>query len=318
LFYKKRLKQRLNSYSFNSRDLANVMTVNCGDAEYCADTQCLKLIFLYSGFYSRLYRGESEQDKTPQDPLTMHGINLSEYRDFKHYQRELGKRSSFFLRHTKRAIKSGCIVMPFNPANYSIDMVSIHRSMKIRSFGVMLNAWFANVKDFGGVPTHHQPTPQSTCYAHWEKFIGVFADYPGYSQGGITTDKQLVGYARLHRIGNMLAYKDYLGDGRYLNNGVMKLLHLEIMRWVMDANNPDVKGIENIAHGSIERGNNGLFFWKKKALFAPYKINMVEPDLPLDFNPAIYLALNPDVRDSRLGPALHYKVHGRYENRTYK
>ena len=318
LLYSKRLKRRLALYGQGSRHLTHTMTVSCGEVDHCADQECSKLIFSYAGFYALLYRGETIQSNRFSYPLTMHGINLAEYRDFQHYQRDLGKRSSFFLRQAKKASRNGFAIRQFNPANHSIDMVSIHRSMKVRSFGVMLDAWVADVKDYGGVPLKYQPIEQAVCQEHWVKFIGVFINYPGYLQGHITTDKRLVGYACLHRIGNMLAYKDYLGHGEFLDSGVMKLLHLEIMRWVLDGNDTDVIGIQNIAHGTIERGNDGLFFWKKKALFSPYKISMIESDLPIDFDSAKYLALNPDVGDSRLGPELHYKIHGRYENRLYK
>lgn len=295
------------------------MTVNCESDSNCTNHNCLNLISLYSGFYGRLFRANNLKTQARfNQQLTMHGINLGIYKSFEQYRQDLGKRSSFFLRHARKAIRNGYFVEQFNAANHSIDMVSIHQSMKIRSFGVVFDAWLINIEKFGGIPIQFKPLQPLDCHIHWEKYVGVFQDKPGYRQGAVVTNKQLVGYARLHRIGNMLAYKDFLGDGRFLIDGVMKLLHLEIMKWVMNSNEKEVVGIDNIAHGSIERGNKGLFFWKKKALFAPYRVNMIEVDLPSDFNSTTYLNLNPDVKNSKLGAALHYKVHGRRENRIYK
>lgn len=316
--YTNRLKHRLALNKLASRNNASTMTVNCSGSNNCQNDRCSNFIQLYSGFYGRLYRGPFSNPPLPTHQLTMHGISLGEYENFDVYKNDLGKRSSFFLRHVKRAIKNGFFIEPFNPANHSIDMVAIHRSMKIRSFGVMLDAIVTSVNDFGGIPKSFHEIEQLHCVEHWEKNVGVFLKKTGYKQGSLVVDKQLIGYARLHRIGNMLAYKDFIGNGRYLSDGVMKLLHIEIVRMAMDANNQDFIGIQNIAHGSIERGSNGLFFWKKKALFSPYIVKMIEPDLPKDFDSSSYIAHNPDVNKSRLSPELHYKIHGHRENRRYK
>jgi hypothetical protein len=102
-------------------------------------------------------------------------------------------------------------------------MVAIRRSMKVRSFGVMPDAWLANVKQFGGLPEQWSAPVTAPYIQHWERLFGVFIDQPGHKQGGLLVDQQLVGYAILHRVGNMLTYRDFTGDGRFLGDGVMKL-----------------------------------------------------------------------------------------------
>ncbi len=49
----------------------------------------------------------------------------------------------------------------------------------------------------------------------------------------------------------------------------MKHLHVQLTRWVLEPDNPLTQGVEYFNYGVVERGGNGLFFWKKKGLFAP-------------------------------------------------
>lgn len=316
IIYPKRRQHRLDAYHITSLDRLPVMSVDCEEDFGCSNEFCHHLKQIYGGFYSRLYKIDCEEDQNNR--LTMHGIDLTHYQNFYQYKNELGRRSSFFLRHVKKAAKSGYFVELFNPKNHSIDMVNIHRSLKIRSFGLMMDAWLIKPERFGGVPDRFSPMHEPDCVQHWEQYMGVFINQPGYLQGSIIVNKRLVGYARLHRIGNMLAYKDFIGDGQFVNDGVMKLLHTQIIEWILTSPNQWVAGICNVAHGSIERGSEGLFFWKKKALFSPYKVKMNQLELPADFDAKLYLSLNPDVRHSRLTPAEHYKIHGRHENRLYQ
>ena len=90
------------------------------------------------------------------------------------------------------------------------------------------------------------------------------------------------------------------------------------MHWLLDSDDPDVQGLEYVVHGSIERGNDGIFFWKKKALFMPYLIELVTTQLPEDFDEAEYLRLNPDVKASGLDGASHYRLYGQKEGRHYQ
>jgi len=40
--------------------------------------------------------------------------------------------------------------------------------------------------------------------------------------------------------------------------------------------------------------------------------------LPLDFDPVVYLKLNPDVALAGVDPHAHYLLHGSFEARRYK
>jgi len=300
------------------------MTVDCAAHVFDGGNQDerIGLTKSHAGFYSKLYRGGDDTVAGIAQRLTMHGINLQGYQDFSAYKRELGRKSSFFLRHAKQACNKGYRVEFFNERNHSPDMVAIHRSKKIRSFGLMTDAFSVSVDRFGGLPSDFLRPVVPACHCHWDLMLGVFIPNYDYKQGSLVTDKQLVAYARLHRTGNMLAYRGFIGHGKFVRDGVMKLLHVHIMKWVLDAINdggdPRVIGVQNIAHGTIERGNQGLFFWKKKALFAPYQVYLVEPTLPENFSAEEYLKINPDVAASGWDPGEHYLQYGQQEGRAYR
>jgi hypothetical protein len=40
--------------------------------------------------------------------------------------------------------------------------------------------------------------------------------------------------------------------------------------------------------------------------------------VPADFDPTLYLALNPDVAQAGIDPLIHYTLHGVQENRRYQ
>jgi hypothetical protein len=40
--------------------------------------------------------------------------------------------------------------------------------------------------------------------------------------------------------------------------------------------------------------------------------------IPNDFDPEIYLLLNPDVSKANMDPYVHYKNHGKFEGRRFK
>lgn len=318
LSFKRKRTKRLNAYDISHRAQAPSINVNCGDLTVCQHPLCRQLILSYEGFYRGLYRGLSDLDESAASLVTMHAIDLNKYPHYQDYRRELGKRSSFFLRHANKALKAGYRVERFEASNFSPDIVSIHRSLKFRSFGIMFDAFFMHVGQLGGPPKLFAALQSPSCNQHWECLFGVFVDRPDYMQGDVQTNKQLLGYARLHRIGNVIAYRDFMGHGQFVGDGIMKLLHVHIVQWILDSADPLTFGIEQIAYGSIERGNEGLFFWKKKSLFAPFITSLVEQKLPSDFNVHDYLRLNPDIAKLKIDPILHYQLHGQLEKRFYK
>jgi len=101
--HQKRRVKRLAQYSIGDRTVLPMMSVDCGehvDGETCRE--CQTLIPSYTGFYGKLYRGESVEHSESRQ-LTMHAIEVQSYGDFASYRKALGKRSCFFLRHANQA-----------------------------------------------------------------------------------------------------------------------------------------------------------------------------------------------------------------------
>jgi hypothetical protein len=315
LFYKSRLLRRLGSYDLDPQ--SEMMVARLDGALGCACTQnmCHHLFVTYGGYFDQFFYS-TDGNAPLYSKLTLHAIDLLRYKSFNEYRQDLGKRSSFFLRNAKQAEKLGYVLSEFDASEYEKDIAQITSSMKARSFGPMWINWLAQAKEKDSA-FKRIPQNETHCPVHWDRFVGVFAHSPNTLQDDLK-DARLVGYARLQRIGNCVAYEDLIGHRDFMNDGIMKLLHCHIVNWLLDSGDPDVQGLEYVVHGSIERGNDGIFFWKKKALFMPYLIELATTELPEDFVEEEYLRLNPDVKASGLAGASHYRLYGQKEVRHYQ
>jgi len=318
LFFKIKRRQRLQVYGLSDRKLAPVLTVDCVQQCQCGTPICRKMITSYEDSFRDYYSLSGPREQQQEKLTTLHAIELNHYKSYDDYKKVMAKKSGNFLRDAKKASRAGYRVQRIEPSNHSPDIVSIHRSLKIRSFGLMLDSFFINIDHLGGPPQFFSEIQQASCPQHWEYLFGVFADRPGYQQGAIQTNQELLGYARLHRIGNTLYYRDFIGHGDYVAHGIMKLLHMEIMQWILDSANPVTRDISQLIYGAIERGSDGLFAWKKRSLFAPYLIDLQLQTLPADFDSKEYVRLNPDIDNHKMSPEVHYKLHGQAEKRHYK
>jgi hypothetical protein len=313
LFYKSRLLRRLGTYDLDAESEMMVARLDGALGCACSGAMCHHLFVTYGGYFDQFFYSTDREESSLYSKLTLHAIDLLRYESFSDYRKDLGKRSSFFLRNAKKAEKKGFVVREIDPHLYERAITEIDHSMHVRSFGPMLPHWVSQGKDkqaYKKLPQNSEP-----CHWHWDRFFGVF----GPQENNLNSERpdRLVAYARLQRIGNCVAYDDLIGHKDFMNSGVMKLLHYQIMHWLLEPENPNVQGLEYVVHGSVERGNDGFFFWKKKALFLPYLIELVVPELPQDFQSQEYLRLNPDVKVQGLKPASHYRLYGKKEERHY-
>ena len=315
-----RLKRRLGVGSgedYCNERVLPIAQIQCHPLEGCKHDQCQRLISTYAGFYEQYCRTSEDDPEASRNKLTLHAISLRDYSSPFDYEKQMNGRNSFFGRNIKRAKKKGYWVSTFSAQQKILEMNEVASSLKIRSFGPVFQkthrkknlfkerSLMAEAEEVGV-----DPIP---CPIHWELLFGVF-------MGPIssTEKSRLVAYARLHRVGNIVSYDELIGHGQHLSDGVMKLLHLHIVQWLLGGADPSTKGVEYLVHGTVERGNSGFFFWKKKALFVPHLVQLVDFELPADFNEVQYLKLNPDVRASHIPPGTHYKIHGKLEGRLYK
>jgi hypothetical protein len=151
----------------------------------------------------------------------------------------------------------------------------IKKSKKFRSFGPVIHAFLPPDK-IPKTQVTAVPSSAPNCLRHWELCFGVFQA----ALTGCETIKRetLVGYAKLHRIGNTLRYAEKMGHGEYLRQGIMMLLHRELMKWLLDESNTLAQGIDALTYGAIEQGGHGLMFWKKKAQFQPCLLDLDQQD----------------------------------------
>lgn len=229
---------------------------------------CERLLRLHENYYARYAR------RNPDGRVCLVGglaavLPLAEFPDFDAYKTTIRKKSNFFARKAKKATQAGYSFDIFNRANFTPDIVALRKSMKFRAFGPVLDAFFLTLKSMGGAPLKLHSVKPVDCVEHWEICLGVFLDRPGYTQGEVVVDRQLVAYIRLHRCGNVVRFADFMGHCDHLSSGVMMLLQMETMRWLMREDDPTVSGIQYATYGSIEQGSEGLLFWKRKALFRP-------------------------------------------------
>ena len=159
--------------------------------------------------------------------------------------------------------------------NHTPDLLAIRRSRKIRAFGPVLEAFTLRLNDLGGAPLQLKLWQPPTDAEHWDQYFGVFRTLDGHHQGEIATGKQLLAYARLHRIGNMLRYTELMGHAEFQAQGVMSLLHQQVVSTLLGRDQPWLCGIAYLSYGALEQGSDGLIFWKRKAQFLPYRLSFV-------------------------------------------
>ncbi len=200
-------------------------------------------------------------------------LPLCHYADALQFNRQLKKNAGNFWREAEKARRAGLVVQPLMLANHTPDMLAIRRSRKVRAFGPVLDAFTLTLSDLGGAPTQFQPLQLPDAAEHWDLYLGVFKPVSGYQQGDVVTSQQLLAYARLHRIGNMLRYAELMGHAQYQHQGVMSLLHLELVSMLLQRDKPWLQGIDYFSYGALEQGSAGLLFWKRKAQFLPYLLD---------------------------------------------
>jgi len=222
--------------------------------------------------YQRYYQQFLHAGQPRQGGIAML-LPLHHYAQAAEFNRQLKKNAGNFWREADKAQRAGLVVLPFVPANHTPDLLAIRRSRKIRAFGPVLDAFTLTLADLGGAPTQLQPLSLPGAAEHWDCYIGVFRPQQGYQQGAVTTNQQLVAYARLHRIGNMLRYAELMGHAQFQRQGVMSLLHQQVIELLLARDELWLQGIEYLSYGALEQGSDGLLFWKRKAQFVPHLLS---------------------------------------------
>jgi hypothetical protein len=172
----------------------------------------------------------------------------------------------------KRAETNGYFVEPFAQETFSVDRFDIHQSKDTRQGVPLRGVCLLSVDQLGGPPNSYIHPRPPQCVNYWIVSFGVFLPEPGHKQGEVTVDKRLVAYINLNRMGQFACYGTILGHGAHLANGIMDLCHHHILRTILDERPTWATNLEYIWYAGMEDGTPGLFQWKRRSGFKPYRI----------------------------------------------
>lgn len=219
----------------------------------------------------------SNIDKTNFTNMTISSvIDLTYYKDYDDYHdcvAKYTKRKNNPLRAAEIATNRGYFCSRFEQQNWVNDIYEINTSKNVRCGKPMRKNYLRDIKN----PhiTHLKPHAPITNINVYSIFFGVYINEPGHMQGKITTDKRLVGYINLSRLGSIATYNLILGHGDYLKDNIMHLLHFYVMKdWALNKNNQYSQGLRYIVYAGHYQGEGDkLRRWKEKKLFEPYMLH---------------------------------------------
>ncbi len=221
------------------------------------------------------------EDPIQDPPWTPCVIDTREISDFSAWEARIRKfQNGNRARSKQRAIRLGYYCKIFDWRLHIPDVYEINTSKEKRSGGVMRGGYLRNIEELGGAPTRRWVAEAPACKYHWSITFGVFVKEPSHRQGEIVVDERLVGYISLNRIGEVVLYSMILGHGDHLKNGVMVLLHHDVVRWISDDVDGLCSGLRYIMYGAVDSGGPGLMQWKKFAGFRGQRIDAFAGPLP--------------------------------------
>jgi hypothetical protein len=295
LFIAARKSRRLSEYGIIDHRAIPIVVLDLSPKACDCLPECHSLITRYARYYAKF--NQVHRHSMPHlNPLlgTAEVLELSGFKDCSAYDRALAKHSGNFRRSANKALKQGFYTKVFDKAAFSHDILVIQRSKKLRSFGPVLEAFLPAKHNRSPATQRADPGYKTKCPKHWEICFGVFHATTVATHH--SRPEVLVGYAKLHRIGNTLRYAEKMGHGDYLNQGIMMLLQRELIHWLLDETNTLAKGIELLTYGALEQGSQGLAFWKKKALFRPCLLEFAAKDVGGGSPPTFLLAGKRQIR----------------------
>lgn len=181
------------------------------------------------------------------------------------YVRAVSRRSRGNIpRAAKKAARLGITCMPIRAESYAASIAAINASKRFRSGGPVLAAWFGPRRDLKDTLA---PFETPACSKHWTLCWGAFLD-----EG---SGPRLIAYLSLRRVGDMCRIHELMAHGDYLNTDVMKLLFLEVGRWVADRQASEAWDLTWFMYGALEHGGSGLHEWKRRFCFEPKTFTMI-------------------------------------------
>lgn len=202
-------------------------------------------------------------------------IELDEARDYDTWVKAVKKAvGDNAFRNERKAAQRGYEVHQFDRRTFIPDIHAINHSMPVRSGREMKSAYTKTIEELGGYPTQFHEPRLPADHEYWSMSFGAFVPTPGYRQGEVVTDRRLVGYISVRRVGELILYPQLLGHGDHLNDGIMVQIHLHILRWLISPARAHSRGAKILMYTAANTVNEGLRTWKKRAGFKPRKVNL--------------------------------------------
>lgn len=191
-------------------------------------------------------------------------LDLNQFKTGDDYVRAVSKRSRGNIpRAAKKAARLGVTCKQIRPESYAASIEAINASKRFRSGGPVLAAWLGPRR---GLTDSRASFEAPACPKHWTIFWGAFIH-----EGG---EPRLIAYLSLRRVGDMCRTHELMAHGDYLNTGAMKLLFLEVGRWLADRQARESQGLSWFMYGALEHGGRGLDEWKRLFCFEPKNFTM--------------------------------------------
>jgi len=171
-------------------------------------------------------------------------IDLNFYKDFEEYYKSInGKNSSAY--YSRKAIKRNYIFQEIDRNEYVDDIYEINISAKVRQGKEMSSSYLDKKEHF--------------CNDLNYRYFGVI------DEGGI-----LVSYCNIGFYGEFSLVVTLLGHKKYLNDGIMYLMMLEVNKLMFTEYKS--KGYKYIMYDTFFGASDGLKKFKTKLGFKPYKV----------------------------------------------
>jgi len=172
-------------------------------------------------------------------------------------------------RNIDKAKKRNYYCKPFSYLQFVPDIYEVNTSKPERTGRPMSPQYLRTIDEMGGAPYESMLTIKPDCPVHYDYWWGVFKEVSGRYQGSVQVNEQLLGYVKLRRHGDYAFYAQILGHGDYLKDGVMHLLHYELVTWALTSFDDEANGLTKLIYAGYNQGLEGLQRWKRRALFEP-------------------------------------------------
>lgn len=226
-----------------------------------------------NSFAQYIIHPESGDKITEQKRFTPMTIDVSDgfsLDTFEAYVKSFGNGAQ--IRQARKAQKNGYYCKPFAMKLHIPDMHEINHSKESRSGGKMRGSYTRTIDEMGGAPDSYQAVVMPKCEDHWALMFGTFKEAPSHMQGSVEVGEKLFAYISLRRMGDVALYSQILGHGEHLSDGILILLHLEVMRWIDQHRSDVTRGLRFVMYGGAQNGGQSLYRWKRQAGFLPRQL----------------------------------------------